>query len=441
MKFSLTLTALILIAGGIWNWNIQKRLVIVREEFEKQSAVARDLGVFIEADDLEGGAAFSTIHHRRERENTGKDVHRLSSQVIALTLEMNEAEKAGDDGNLKLREEIMSVMESLADLGSGELKIFINDMRVAGELEENMRRGILSFSIALLADHDPRGALAILTESEDFQVDRSTTGIIATALSRWAESDPMSALDWVKKNPDKFAESSSTDINKAIIKGAATQNPALAFTLLAEMDPDMKSGIAGQIAEVARTNQDRTVLLEALRHQLSTMGDSVEASRLRDSVLGNLRGLVDQGNFDAASTWLSDSSMSSDEISSFSSVLQYGSVKGESGDWIGWLAENAPSKVVSERVPQMMAEWTRQDFKSAGEWLLGAPNDAAKAPAVRAYAETVAAYEPKAAEQWALTLPAGEQRKATLQSIKNSWPGDDPAGKADFAKRHGLDGN
>ena len=82
---------------------------------------------------------------------------------------------------------------------------------------------------------------------------------------------------------------------------------------------------------------------------------------------------------------------------------------------------------------------THQDYLAAGKWLTAAPAGEAKNAAVSTYAETVAEYEPQTAVQWALTLPIGEARKSTLQSIYQNWPKKDAAAAATFAQQYGVD--
>ena len=56
----------------------------------------------------------------------------------------------------------------------------------------------------------------------------------------------------------------------------------------------------------------------------------------------------------------------------------------------------------------------------------------------RINAATVAEYEPATAVQWALTLPPGETRQQTLESIYHNWPPSDARGAAEFAAKHGV---
>jgi hypothetical protein len=92
----------------------------------------------------------------------------------------------------------------------------------------------------------------------------------------------------------------------------------------------------------------------------------------------------------------------------------------------------------AERVGNLVSQWTQQDYLAAGQWLTEVPDGPAKTPAVCAYAETVAEYEPQVAAQWALTLPAGEARQRTLLRIYQNWPKADAAAAAAFAKEQGL---
>jgi hypothetical protein len=67
---------------------------------------------------------------------------------------------------------------------------------------------------------------------------------------------------------------------------------------------------------------------------------------------------------------------------------------------------------------QQLSSWTTSDYQAAGKWLAAAPEGPAKISAIHAYAETVAKADPQAATQWALTLPAGNEREETLRRIR-----------------------
>ena len=87
----------------------------------------------------------------------------------------------------------------------------------------------------------------------------------------------------------------------------------------------------------------------------------------------------------------------------------------------------------------LIGQWTQQDYQAAGKWRAASPEGPAKNASVSAYAMIVAEYEPQTAVQWALTLPEGQERQATFESIYQNWPKNDAAAAAAFAREHGIE--
>ena len=94
---------------------------------------------------------------------------------------------------------------------------------------------------------------------------------------------------------------------------------------------------------------------------------------------------------------------------------------------------------MTQNVENLVGQWTQQDYQAAGKWLAAAADGPAKQAAVSTYAGTVAEYEPQTAVQWALTIPAGEQRQSTFEAIYQNWPKADAEAAAVFAKQYGVD--
>jgi hypothetical protein len=46
--------------------------------------------------------------------------------------------------------------------------------------------------------------------------------------------------------------------------------------------------------------------------------------------------------------------------------------------------------------------------------------------------------DPEMAEQWAMTLPVGQDRNASLNVIYSKWPENDEASKLAFPEKHGI---
>jgi hypothetical protein len=106
------------------------------------------------------------------------------------------------------------------------------------------------------------------------------------------------------------------------------------------------------------------------------------------------------------------------------------------------MGEKLPAGERDNNIGAVMQLWTNSNYRAAGEWLAAAPDGPARAPAVSAYASTVARYEPQTAVDWALTIPAGEKRRETLLAIHEKWPADteeNRAQRAAFAAEYGIE--
>jgi hypothetical protein len=75
----------------------------------------------------------------------------------------------------------------------------------------------------------------------------------------------------------------------------------------------------------------------------------------------------------------------------------------------------------------LVEQWTRNDYKAAGEWIGTLADGPAKNAAIKSFAKTVAPYEPEAAAQWANSLPAGKERDEVLRTIGAQKKKDAPA--------------
>lgn len=147
-------------------------------------------------------------------------------------------------------------------------------------------------------------------------------------------------------------------------------------------------------------------------------------------------------NFKSVSRWIDDAQLSPAELGFLSNPDALHHFKRtETGQWIEWLEGRIPPDIARERTQRLFSEWTQRDPLAAGQWLTDASDTAAKRTATRAYAETVFPHDRDAAIQWALTLPEGGDRDATLKALYEAWPKDSDANRAaadEFARRHGI---
>ncbi len=352
---------------------------------------------------------------------------------------MREMEKSGTQPGPEMQKKILVLANELMKLSPAQLRLFIAGVRDADGLDDEMREGIAGFAILNLAESSPRQALDLFTESSDLLGNMDVgSHVISSALSRLAMEDPMAALEWARRNEGKHPDIVTDRARQGILDGVAKRDPALAFQLLGELGLENPSSGVTSIMMAAGNPESRSAAVDALRDYVADLPEG-ERRSARQNAFGSLVNAMREENFETSATWLADMDLAPEEAEAFAGRLNYHNTRESSGKWIGWMADELPPEKVGERVGNIMGEWTRQDYRAAGTWLAQAPDDAAKVPAVRSYAETVAGYEPLTAEQWALTLPPGEDREATLKSIHERWPDDDTEGREEFAGRYGIE--
>jgi len=435
MKISIALSVLILAIGLATGFMHQRQLTILRQDREKLAAQALKLGLHVDSP-AQSGQPKITKRQREERDNQTRSV---SSQIIAFARTMEEHDKNGSDSDAAFQKQGMELMERLMDLDPEQLKLVIDSLRADQGISEDTRRDMIGFSIIMLAEDHPAAALSLFTASSDL-MDDSDMGqqVIISSLGKWAKEDPRAALAWIEENSKNHPELADDDTKCSVLSGAAQTNPKLAFQLLSELGLKEMSGAIQSITEAGKTPEERAAILTAFRAHVAGINNPAELDAQREEALGGLARTISGESFDSVTKWVASQNLSPEESDQFAGGISYDTTKAETGKWIEWMSKTLPPDKLGERVGDLVGQWTQQDYLSAGKWLSAEPEGPAKTAAVKSYAETVAEYEPLVAAQWAMTMPAGQEREDTLKSIYENWPNKDAAAKAAFAAEHGI---
>jgi hypothetical protein len=265
--------------------------------------------------------------------------------------------------------------------------------------------------------------------------------LVSSSLVKWAKDDPLAAFEWVKKNSEKFPDLFTDKAKRDLISSAAVSDPELAFKLIGRMEIKEIDSSIYDIIRVAKTPEERTATLAALREHLKTLPDEDIRDRSSNSAMRVFATQIAKEEYDTGSKWITQSNLTPAELDYFSRALCTSDQNGEKGQWIEWIGKNIPSENSEEQIHYFVRSWTENDFQAAGKWLATTPAGPTKNTSIRSYAETVSHYEPETAAQWALTLPPGQDRDKTLKKIYDNWPKHDDAAKqaaSAFAKEHGL---
>lgn len=437
MKHSLYLTAAILVVGVVPGLLQQKRLASLRDEKVRLRAEASTLGIEVASTSGDGAER----HTKRERGDGEKRAARVGSALIAFARELDSMENSGNSPDTEFQERSMEVMLELADLDAKQLKDVIARLKNEQGLSEKCRGDIISYAILTIADRKPEVAVSLYVETADL-LDQSMLGshVISSALGRWASASPKEALDWISKNEAKHAKLIDDDTRRSILSGIAANDPVLAFSLLDEIGFENRNmAIHSILATGGNDPQQRTSTLEALRGYLANIPDANVREETGAKALELLARSIDREGFEPLVEWMNQAKFSAQEKQQFAGGLTYFTTKADTGKWVEWMQENLPADEVGAPVQDLVAEWTDQDYQSAGKWLGTLTEGPARAAAVEAYAGAVAAYDPQVAAQWAMTLPAGPARDATLHAVHENWPASDPDGAAAFAEEHGIE--
>lgn len=435
-KISLVSTCLILVIGGATGLMLRGRVSDVRREHGELSARAVSLGI---RSALAGKPDDAMVTKRARGEGTD-DARAITAALVAFTRDMEQWQKDGSKPDDAFQKRSMEMMARLMDLDSAQLKQVVAALREDPSLTDDSRRNMVGFSILMLGEDHPAAALALYVECSELLND-GVLGphVIASTLNRWAKEDPRAALAWMRANAAKHPELADDSAKVSLISGVAEIDPREAFKLLAELGPDDAAAAIQALAETGKTPAARTAILEALRAHAATVGDEMERGELVGETLEDMARNLTGEHFESVASWIGSAKLSPEETARFAGGLSYFNTKDDTGRWIDWMAENLPAEEVPENVDNLIGQWTQQDYLAAGKWLTASPEGPAKNAAVSTYAETVAEYEPQTAVQWAMTLPAGQERQNTLESIYQNWPKSDAAAAEAFAREHGVD--
>ena len=191
------------------------------------------------------------------------------------------------------------------------------------------------------------------------------------------------------------------------------------------------------VTPIRKSSGQRTALLGDLLNHLATLHDPKQVEEVRREAFEAFARGVDPGSTDSDIEWISGGTAL--EKALFAEGLTYSSTGEASGRWLEWMALNLNPAQLGQPVADLMEEWTEADYQAAGKWLATTAESPAKQVAVQAYVEVIANYEPQVAIQWAMTLPEGAKRDASLSAIHGNWPLDDPEGKTAFQRAHNME--
>lgn len=434
MKISIAISLLILVVAALLRWQGKDQLSAVEKTHQQLRTEAAALGIQFDSESLSDGVLV-TKRTREDRGNKDAEARAAARKMVEFALEMESLKETGGEGREDMQERVAELMDLMLSMDASQLKVLIAEFRNNTEMEEESRNGMIAFAIMTLASDHPEAALSIFIESKDL-LGEGMIGehVLSGSLASWASTDPMGALEWVRENGKTNPDLITDDVKAGLVKGAASNDMALGFDLMAELKMEDASAALGEIARSIRTAEERTKFVGLLR-------DFSEEEANSHYVLHYLADGIAKDGFEKGSKWLDSNEWEGEELKRVSQNVATSAKSSEKGQWLGWMGENLSGERRDSAISSVMQNWTNSDYQAAGKWLAAEPNGPTKNASVVGYAEAVAKYDPQTAAQWAMTLPAGESRDETLRSIHRRWPTDTAEQKdqkAVFAKEHDI---
>lgn len=434
MKAPLVVTALLLAIGIGWSVREERVLAGLREQHRLVMLEAAALGV----SNNPGAAEGRGVREKRQREDSHRRTKEFALSLVAFAKEMEQAEKAGNREDANMQHRAMEMLDQLLSLKSEELGILIAEVRASNDLSDDMRSALIGFSIISLSQDHPEKALQLFAESSDMLADNGMgKHVLSSTLAEWAKDQPFAAVEWMKRNEAKFPDLINDDARKSVVAGAASKDFGLAFELVEKLGLSANDSMLSAIAETAGTLDRQKELMSVIRGKAAGMSDPAKAAEFVQIGASSLFSQVSLSGYDAAMDWLKSANLNERVPLGIVVDIQYHRIKQDTGKWLEWIGSGEDSNVTRDVTRNLVRDWTRNDYKAAGEWLASAPAGSNRDAAVSSYAETVAPYDADVAAQWADTLSA-DKRMEALKRIQATIRAKDEAAADDFGKRYGL---
>lgn len=421
----------LLVGCGFAVWQ-QSRVETLRVELNELHEQAAQRGINVRMNASSG---------RRLHGITDRNSAPQMRKVTDLLQRMEEMERSGRRPDQAMYDRTVDALVMLMEMSPNHVRKLLAELRERPDLSDETKAKVIGHSLLFISAEHPEIALRIYGESKDL-IKRGgmVAQVVGNALSALAEQDPDAAMQWVKSQKEAPVGMSHEEMRNSVLGGVAKSDPATAFRLLSTVPTEESASACDVIASaLADTQRGRESLLQALKGYVGGLENPKEARMISGTVMEAIGRGVNKNSFQSVSQWLDSANLPESDIASFVDGLSWYSTGSETGEWINWMAQRLPGDSLATPVEGLVGDWVEEDYLAAGKWLTDLPDGAIKTPAVKAYAQAVAAYDPQVAIQWAMTIRDVNARRKTLAAIHENWPANDEAGAAKFAAEHGLE--
>ncbi len=434
MRFPIAITLTIIVATALAGWRNHGQLASANLTYQQLRQQARAMGI-------KESASQNPSKRTRSHQPRRLDTASLATGLIAFASELDTLPKSSDTKSLDERNQSMlDWQRRLLAFDPAAMKNLIAEIHTTPDLNEENRLELLDMVLQTFAESHPQAALELLADSPNLLKNPEVRGYAAyVALLRGMEIDPAACTAWYRNHSELFPGDLAGRVTERLMRRTSLTNPKLAFQLIDELGVQDHNFAVGMITNPAKTSAQRDATLAAFRDYLTT----IEDPKLRETLaFEGISSMITTAFFDGVDNGIQvigNGSFTHEEIESYVSRVGFDISRNGAGKWIDWLAKEIPTpNVTTQVIPRLFGEWTMKDYQAAGEWLTASEDSPMKTATSAVYANALADRHPATAAQWALALPAGENRDQLLPRIYQSWLKADPAAAATFADQNGI---
>ncbi|QTN33158.1 hypothetical protein HZ994_12825 [Akkermansiaceae bacterium] len=337
MRVPIYLTPLLLISLAVIGWRNHLHTRELRDQQEKLVSRARADGWMV--DQRAPGVAVKPARNRRP------DPMAIANEAATALVSYARELPFPDDypADLK-RRRILLESERVQSLSGKQLKVVIEELRAATEIEDGVRASLLVFTLERLSKSHPQDALeiSIAVKAQSYRGD-----FAAEIMETWAELDSARAKGWLDANLEVITEEQKAGFERALIAGAVIGDPSLALKWFS----DSGSGVSGLIARRDLTPEQRQAFLTALRSWRKTSAGEAFAPDDHAAVLSNLVfGRNDSGDLSLKNVmeFWNNVRLDAEEISALSRIHIASRVNPEECvEFYKWIGRNLPEEAAA----------------------------------------------------------------------------------------------
>ena len=407
MIYSFILTGLILAIAVFFGLSQKEQLTELRTEWQtlREKGSSYDI-----PEDPSADYAATRLGQHQDKMIRPAEVEAFSVELIAFMKEMKEAQRSGNNNELENQKRGMELFMRLTEFSGSEIKHFVDHIIADSSLKNETKNEMVMMSVMMLSQEEPRTALAIIIETKGkiLKNTQMSDHFIGIAVGQLATEDPLEALQWMKDHKDELG-TISDDLRSQVLQSAAKEDLKNAFSLMSDIKFENDSSALYAISQ----SVDRENIGDFMEGIRSISGD-------KEKTIGALITIHHSPLWDDAEdaiSWLDEATFQEDEKETIVTNLQYDSIEGDPATWLDWLGTQDDISATPQISSNIIRQWTRRDFKAAGEWVNTLDVGPQKENAVHAYAKTLLEHEHRAAREWANNLQESEKKSTLLQQI------------------------